>query len=407
VTASTDRIGGAAPPAAGRPSRLPGRPVGDWALLGVTLTSFGGPLALAALYGPHMVQDASSSAGLAMVAAFVVFAAPLAIWVRYSRDVAGPGGLYSFVEAAAGRRVALVQAGLWIFSYLLYLLYTTASIVYDTLPDVVPGVRPYQPYLEIAIPVALAAVMIAGRTATLVVIGLLAVGQLALVGVLDVVTLAHNAPSAAAFGTRAPAGRLATAAGQTAVLYICGSLPIFLGGELARPARSLKRGLWAGYGLTAVGVTLAVFPLAANPAFTRAEIPGMSVSQVFAGRGLAVTVGIGVAASIAGVMLVEYLALSRLLVAVTPWRLRRIVVGLGVALVAAAPVSLIDPDGFYDDLIKPSLTALWLSQIVVFAVYPRFAARRGSNRTVAYSLAAVATALAVYGLWNTLQAAST
>jgi hypothetical protein len=62
--------------------------------------------------------------------------------------------LYSFVEAAAGRRVALVQAGLWIVSYLLY---TTDQIVYDTLPAVLPGERSYQPLLEIAIPVTLAA----------------------------------------------------------------------------------------------------------------------------------------------------------------------------------------------------------------------------------------------------------
>jgi hypothetical protein len=35
----------------------------------------------------------------------------------------------------------------------------------------------------------------------------------------------------------------------------------------------------------------------------------------------------------------------------------------------AAPVQLIDPDTVYDDLITPSLFALWLSQLVTFAVY--------------------------------------
>src|SRR5262249_57169282 len=136
--------------------------------------SFGGPLALAALYAPTIVADASASAGLAMVAAAVVFAFPLAIWLRYSRQVSGSGGLYDFVESAAGRRIALVQAGLWILSYLLYLLYTTAQIVYDTLPVVLPGVRPYQPLLEIAIPVALAAAMIAARRGTLLLARLIA-----------------------------------------------------------------------------------------------------------------------------------------------------------------------------------------------------------------------------------------
>ncbi len=123
---------------AGRPPRTSAaRPVSAWAFAGVAVTSFGGPLALAALYAPGIVAgSAAASAGLAMVAAVAVFAFPLAIWLRYARQVNGPGGLYAFVEAAAGRRVALVQAGLWIVSYLLYLLYTTAQVVYDTLPAV-------------------------------------------------------------------------------------------------------------------------------------------------------------------------------------------------------------------------------------------------------------------------------
>ncbi|MGH6657347.1 MAG: hypothetical protein ACRDVE_19360, partial [Actinocrinis sp.] len=220
MTASLDRVSGAARPPADGASRTAGRPVGGWAFLGLTLTSLGGPLALAALYAPQLVDDASASAGLAMLAAAVVFAAPIAIWVKYSRHVSGPGGLYSFVEAAAGRRVAQVQAVVWIVSYLLYLLYTTASIVYDTLPTVLPGVRPYRPLLEIAIPVVLAAVMLAGRTAALLAIGVLAAGQVALVAALDVVTLAHNPSTAASFSSHAPAGSLASASANTALLYI-------------------------------------------------------------------------------------------------------------------------------------------------------------------------------------------
>jgi hypothetical protein len=126
-------------------------------------------------------------------------------------------------------------------------------------------------------------------------------------------------------------------------------------------------------------------PLAADPGLTRGEIPGMSV---------------------AGVMLVEYLALSRLTSVVTGWPVRRVVLGIGVALVAAAPVLLIDPDTIYDDLITPSLFALWLSQLVTFAVYPRFVARRGGRVLPAAVLAAGASALAVYGLWTTIATTS-
>jgi hypothetical protein len=117
-------------------------------------------------------------------------------------------------------------------------------------------------------------------------------------------------------------------------------------------------------------------------------------------------VGIGVAVSVAGVILVEYLALSRLTVAVTAWPLRRVIVGIGVIMVAAGPVLLINPDRIYDTLLTPSLFALWLSQLVTFAVYPRFVAKRGGRVLPAWVLAAAASGLALYGLWLTIQTSS-
>src|SRR5215468_1053956 len=199
--------------------------------------SFGGPLALAALYAPTFVADASASAGLAMVAAAVVFAFPLVLWLRYSRQVSGSGGLHDFVEAAAGRRVTLLVAGL-----------------------------------------------IAG-------------GQLAIAAALGGLTVTNLDTPISTFGASAPAGPLATATGQTALLYICGSLPLFLGGELTRPARTIRRGLTAASLATAVVIVAAVAPLAAEPAFTRVPIPGMTVAEGFAGHGFAVAVGVGVAVS--------------------------------------------------------------------------------------------------------------
>ena len=308
MTTSLTRLAG---PDTGRPPRSPGWPVSGRAFTGFAVTAFGGPLALAALYAPAAVAGASAGTGLAMAGAVALFAVPLVIWLRYARRVNGAGGLYSFVEAAAGRRVALVQAGLWVVSYLLYLLYTTAQIVYDTLPAVLPAERRYQPVLEIAIPVALAGVMIAGRRAALLVTGVLAAGQIVVAAALDGVTLIHVPVPASSFAASAPAGSLATAAAQTSLLYVCGSLPLFLGGELARPARTIRRGLTAAWLVTAVLVIGAVAPLAAAPALTRAPIPGMAVAARFAGHGFAVAVGLGVALSVAGVMLAEYFALSR------------------------------------------------------------------------------------------------
>jgi hypothetical protein len=392
-------------PAAAGPDPDAG-PIGALAFAGVAVASFGGPLALAALNAPSLVSDAASSAGLAMVLSVLLFMAPLAIWLRYSDHIASAGGLYGFVVAAAGRRVALAQAGIWVVSYVLYLVYTTVQIVYDILPVAIPGVRQYQSLLALLIPVAIVAVMLAGRAAALVVLGLIAGSQIVIAGILDVVTLAHISTPISSFGTSAPAGALAKASAQSSQLYICGSLPLFLGAEITAPARTIRRGLTGAFALTALVVILAVAPLAAAPGLTRTAIPGVAVAQQFASQGFAEAVGIGVAVSTAGIILWEYLALTRLLHAVTAAGTRRVTIVLGAIMLAVAPFTLINPDGFYNTLIKPSLVALWLSQVIVFAVYPRFALRHGERARTAWALGAAATGFAIYGLVTAFQQAT-
>ncbi|HTR95660.1 MAG TPA: hypothetical protein VMI73_28330 [Trebonia sp.] len=281
----------------------PAKPIGQWAFAGVAVTSLGGPLALAALYAPSIAAGAASSAGLAMVAAAVVFGFPLVLWFGYAKRVSSAGGLYSFTEAAAGRRVALAQAGLWALSYLLYLVYTTAQIVYDTLPAVLPGEVRYQSLLEVVIPVVLAGVMIAGRRAALLVIGLIAAGQLALAATLAGVTVAnvsqpHSTLAPSSFGASAPAGSLAIASGQTALLYICGSLPVFMGGELGgdlrRAFRITRRGLVGAYAATVVVIIAAVrgrgHPGGVYPLFAASRGGRVLPASVLAAAGSALAV---------------------------------------------------------------------------------------------------------------------
>lgn len=381
------------------------RPIGPWAFSGVAISSFG-TLAVAALFAPSTIAGASASAGLTTLAGLIVFLLPLAIWLRYSQHINGSGGLYTFVEAAAGRRVALAQAAAWTVSYFLYLVYTTVQIVYDLLPAVLPGERRYQTLLALLIPIALAAVMIAGRAVALVVLGLMAAGQLAVGGILDGLTIAHVTTPASTFGTSPSAGALAKASAQSSLLYVCGSLPLFLGGELASPARTIRRGLLSAYAITAVVVMLAVAPLAAEPGLTNTTIPGLTLAQQFGGSGLAHVIGIGVAVSISGLILCEYLALSRLVHAVGRWRLQTGTLVIGALMVLAAPLVLIDPEGIYTTLLSISLIALWVSQLIVFAVYPLFARKHRQRPIPAWLLSLGAGGLAGYGLWTAIESAA-
>jgi hypothetical protein len=388
-----------APPPFGR-SGSPDRPIGGWAFPGVAIASIGGPLALAGLIAPAITGDSIRSGGLATLISLVVFLAPLGLWLRWSGEVSGAGGLYGFVEAAAGRRVALAQAAIWTFSYLLYIVYTTTQIVYELLPQVIPGERGWQTPLSLLIPVALVGVMVAGRTAALVALGLLAAGQVAFAGVLDGVAVGHLGLPVSSLGSGAGAGAVLQSGAKTSLLYVCAGLPLFLGGELKRPAQTIRRGLSGAYLLTGVLVLLAVAPLAAAPALAHTEVPGAALLGRYAGGGAGRAIGIAIAASVGGVMLAEYVALSRVLSAAGGWPVRKVTLAVGAFVLTAAPLMLIDPDGIYDALTRPSLIALWLSQLIVFAVYPRFAHRRGQAIAPAWALSVVACAFAVYGLWN-------
>lgn len=382
-----------------RPSEAFGRPIGAWAFAAVALASFGGPLALAAMAGPNTLGSGSRSAGLAMLAAAVVFCGPLALWLRWSKHIHSDGGLYAFVEAAVGRPLALVQAAVWALSYVLYLIYTTVQIVYDLLPLALPGERAYQTLLALLIPLALALLVSAGRAPALIALGVIGVGQVVLAGVLDGVTLAHLPLTGSSFSpTSAGAGPFAQAGAQTSLLYICGSLPLFLGGELKRPVRTLRRGLGGAFALSAVIVVLAVAPLAQTPALAGSAIPGMDLVGRFAGHSWASAIGVGVAVSTGGLILWEYVALTRLAHAIGGWRLRSSGALLGAVMVLAAPFSLINPQGFYATLLKPSMIALWVSQLIVFICYPVFMHRRRALGPGTWLLTAVATAFTGYGL---------
>jgi hypothetical protein len=251
--------------------------------------------------------------------------------------------------------------------------------------------------------------MVAGRTAALVTLGLIAVSQIVIAGLLDGITLAHVSTPISTFGTSASAsgGSLAKAGAQSSQLYICGSLPLFLGGELGpRPSRTISRGVVGAFALTAVVVILAVAPLAAAPGLTRTALPGVAIAQQFSTNGMAQAIAIGVAISTAGIILAEYLALTRLLHAITSIRIRPLAIALGAVMVAVAPFTLINPDGFYGSLIKPSLVALWVSQLIVFLVYPLFAFKRRERLLTAVPLATIASGFAIYGLVTALQQAT-
>jgi amino acid transporter len=360
--------------------------------VGFAVASIGGPLALLSIF-PGVAGDGIESAALVVVLALALFAAPVAIWLAFSRTVVTSGGLTAFVDAAVGRRPALVHGWIWIFAYFLYLPYTITAVVYDTLTPVFPGIEPYRGALELLLPVAIVLLALGPVRPLLAGLGVLAAVQLALLVVMSVIELRHvgHVPFSAA-----SAHDTGQAAAATALLFICASLPLYLGAEVRGGSRVVRRGLVLALGLTGVAFFLAAFPLAAVPdELLESEVPGAAIAQAYSGRELAVVVGLVTALSILSLIVAEYLALGRLIHWLHGFQLRAVLMWIAVPFVLGDAISLIDPDRFYDDLLKPSLGALFVSQLIVFAVFPLY--RRGA---AALGLAAVSAALAVWGLYQ-------
>jgi amino acid transporter len=373
--------------------------------LGAVVASIGGPLALVALYLPGAAGDALPVSGLAAALAVLVFVAPLAIWLGFSERIASAGGLAAFVEAAAGRRVARIQAVIWTVSYFLYLPYTVTYIVYDLLAPVFPGLVPYRAWLELLLPVAIALLALAPLAASLGALALVAVGQLAVVGVLGGLVYSHSGASSSTFTHDVGAAPLARGVGGIALLFVCASLPLFFAAEVRGGPRTVRRGLALGYGAVAVFLLFAAIPLASIAQYLAGtDLPGVSIAQAYSGRPFAEVVALASAASVVGLILLELLALGRLVHWLAGTAVRPTLAAIAVPFIAADALSLIDPERFYSDLLRPSLIALFASQLIVFLVYPLYRRRLGAGLSASLALSAVASALAGYGLYMAIQA---
>jgi amino acid transporter len=365
---------------------------------GFALSCVGGPLALTAVDLPDAVGGPAISAmGLTVLAGAALFAAPLLIWWRYSEEIASDGGLYAFVERAAGRRVALVQGCIWTFSYFLYLPFTVTYLVYDQLPESFPAVAHHQKLLELAVPIAISAVLLLAERLAIILVAVTAVVQVALTVVLAVVIANHAGIHPAAFALHSQDQSVARGIGNVALLFTCASLPLFLGGEVAGGGRTVRRTILFAVVVTAVLLLATAVPMAAlgESRLATLEVPGYTLVRAYEGSGLANLIAAGAAASVLAVIVAEFIALTRLMRAMVGVSVPQAARVIAVLFVAGDAISLISPERFYRDALTPSLVALYVSQAIVFLVYLRL---RRRPSLVDWAAVAAATALVVFGL---------
>lgn len=361
------------------------------------------------LLGPDAVGGpAIGSAGLTALLGVAAFVPPLVVWWRFGERIAGSGGLYGYVRTAAGPRMAAVHGAVWAFSYFLYLPSTVDQLAYDVLPVGFPGLVPYRGWILALVPVAMVAAIVLIERAVIAAMAVGAAAQAALV-VAFASVVGHGARVHGSAFTSAGSSQIPRGAGNVALFFVCASLPLYLGAEVAGGAKALRKTVVGAVAVASVLLVggMAVYASLAGSTIATLPVPGYTLAQVYGSQSFASLLLAGVAVSVGSLILAEYIALTRLANAAAGVPVRRAALGIGALFVAGSLISLVNPQGLYDHLLSASLVALYISQIMVFVAYPIW--RRTLGRLSAVDVAATiaATGLMGFGLYVAVTQAST
>jgi amino acid transporter len=376
------------------------KPISPLLFFGFALVS-NAPLAFVSLL-PSTAYGSLQSAGLVILLTVAIYISPLLIWYRFSERIVTAGGLFAFVEQTVGRPIALVQAVVWSISYFLYLPYTVKEVVYDQLPVMFPGIGPVRWVLELVVPLVLIGLVFLPIRRLLILLGGVVVFQLVAMLILGFLQIYKVGVPLSSFGWHNGTD-VAKGSANTALLFVCASLPLFLAGEVRGGSRTVRATLVGSYVFVAAYLVFTLFPLAKTGAVIHSEeFGGYDIALAYGDRALAIVVGLGTVLATATLIIAEYLALSRLLHYVLKRPVRQMVALIAVPFFVADCISLLNPDEFYDKLIQPSLFALFASQIFVFLAFPLYQRLRNRFTPADLVLAGVSTGLMVWGLYRVI-----
>ncbi len=354
-------------------------------------------LSTVALPGSLYAGDGSQPL-LVLLLGTALFLPQLAIWCSFSKKMGSAGGLYGFTEAAVGKTVARVQALLWSISYLLYLPFTIAYVVYWLLPtmfNIGPGTLAG---LEVILPLCIIVPMFLHRKLPFFILFFAALLQAAVIVVFSAAVAGH--PALFQQGQTGPAslGPLATNLSGVSLLFVCGSLVLFLGGEVPNAKRVIPIVLLSSFAFSVAFILAGAHAMiAAGNAAQPARI-----AQEAAGLPFSVLLSITLIISILGLVVAEFIALSRLFTYALGLSVGRSYAYISAFFLGACLVSLVNPLVFYNITIVISISALYASFVIVFLAYPFFARKFRMLSYYKIALAAVAVAVFLYGLYSVL-----
>ena len=257
--------------------------------------------------------------------------------------------------------------------------------------------------LEVILPVIISAMILINRKLPFYFMFLLAAAQLAIMLVLSAVILGAVGFSSSLAVPNMPLSGLARGAAGLALLFICADLPLFLGGEAEGKGKSIKKVLLASFAMAAFFLlvfSIAISNLPEDP--STYTVLGFHLASQYSSSLFAIITGIFAVLSIIGLIIAEFIGLSRLMNAMFKISMPKILIYISAAFIFMDLVSLAGPDSFYNYLILPSLFALYLSQLIVFLVYPMFISKFRKLSVVDIAITIVASLLFIFAIYTAI-----
>ncbi len=330
-----------------------------------------------------------------VVAGAAVFAATLLVWWRFLGEKTADGGLVSFVERGFGRRASLAFAALWAVAYVLYLPYTAVELGYGDVATVLPATAAFSGWTSLGIAAIVVLVALLPFRAVAIGLAIFVVVEVALLVALGLVDVDR-----AGFDPVVPPhGALAfvRGAGGVALLYVCLSLPTFLGADLPHVRRALLVG---GAAFVPVATFAALGYGGALAAIGGGgDAPGYAVLLAAGHATIARAVGIAAIGAEVALGVLEYVVLTRVARYVLGWAPRRTVLALAPFVFVATALAPLDPGRVTRAILVPALFSLYGSLLVVAVAYPAWRWRRGTLSVGDVPVTTLAIALPAWGIW--------
>ncbi|EZQ01777.1 amino acid permease [Candidatus Acidianus copahuensis] len=371
------------------------------------------PLGSASAYLTYALYDSYASTFLASIVGSLIYFLWVLIGYRYSKIIGTTGGIYDFAKSAKGQMVGSLAGWFYWISYAIYLPSATTYLVGIVLPSEFQLPIFYLSLIEISIPIALTLLLLTGAKPPLFYTFISTILEITLLIILGIKVLSITGISGSPFQLSVNPTNFISGSLAVGFTLAGGGASFFLGYEAKGRGKTVGKSYAIAYWIAAVAIIFASYFEIAFAGFSNqgvssllsiTDYPGFYISQKLMGYDFSLIFFILTINSLIGSVTAAYVALSRLTFTMLN---RNMILSILVIAVFFLTINLIAGTTgnyfeVYDLTTASSLISLYVSHVIVSAVYPFFAKKNYRSGLLDILLGISASFLMGYGVYSSV-----